>query len=119
MKRVGEAEGAIALMGKLSAALEHVDHSPGAIGTAVNRAINNLVPIVSRPKVEPRSRRRRLERSWVAKWASVTSQENHPGQSRTPASTSAVPSYRIEDKPDAMFLQVPALLLRAFSRTPE
>ena len=33
------AEGAIALLERISPALEHVDSSPGAIGSAVNRTI--------------------------------------------------------------------------------
>ena len=41
------AEGAVRLIERLSPALEHVDSSSGAIGTAVNRAIEALVPIIS------------------------------------------------------------------------
>lgn len=41
------AEGAVLLLEKLSPALEHVDSSSGAIGTAVNRAIEVLVPIIA------------------------------------------------------------------------
>src|SRR6266446_6208138 len=41
------AEGAVILLEKASGALEHVDSSLGAIGTAVNRAIETLVPIVA------------------------------------------------------------------------
>jgi hypothetical protein len=37
------AEGAVRLIERLSPALEHVDNSSGAIGTAVNRAIEALV----------------------------------------------------------------------------
>jgi hypothetical protein len=40
------AEGAVALLERLSPALEHVDSSSGAIGTAVNHAIAALVPVV-------------------------------------------------------------------------
>ena len=39
------AEGAVIFLEKASGALEHVDSSSGAIGTAVNRAIETLVPI--------------------------------------------------------------------------
>ena len=42
------AEGAVLLLEKLSPALEHVDSSSGAIGTAVNNAINALVPIIAK-----------------------------------------------------------------------
>lgn len=41
------AEGAVLLLAKLSPALERVDSSSGAIGTAVNHAIADLVPIIA------------------------------------------------------------------------
>ena len=41
------AEGAVIFLEKVSGALEHVDSSSGTIGTAVNRAIETLVPIVA------------------------------------------------------------------------
>src|SRR5262245_40894060 len=41
------AEGAVIFLEKVSGALEHVDSSSGAIGTAVNRAIDALVPLVA------------------------------------------------------------------------
>jgi hypothetical protein len=40
------ADGAVTLLERLSPALEHVDGSSGAIGTAVNRAIVELVPLI-------------------------------------------------------------------------
>ena len=40
-------EGALIFLEKVSGALERVDSSSGAIGTAVNRAIETLVPIVA------------------------------------------------------------------------
>lgn len=60
------AEGAVTLLEKLSPALEQVDSSSGAIGTAVNRAIEILVPIIAKAEVEPRIRLRWLERLWQA-----------------------------------------------------
>lgn len=42
------AEGAIALLERISPALEHVDSSSGAIGGAVNRTVAELVPIIAR-----------------------------------------------------------------------
>lgn len=60
------AEGAVTLLEKLSPALEQVDSSSGAIGTAVNRAIETLVPIIAKAEVEPRIRQRWLERLWQA-----------------------------------------------------
>jgi len=40
------AEGAVGLLERLSPALENVDSSSGAIGTAVNHAIAELVPVI-------------------------------------------------------------------------
>src|SRR5690606_20508950 len=40
------AEGAITLLETLSPALEQVDSSSGALGSAVNKAIDTLVPII-------------------------------------------------------------------------
>lgn len=60
------AEGAVTLLTKLSPALEQVDSSSGALGTAVNRAIGTLVPIIAKADVEPRVRQRWLERLWQA-----------------------------------------------------
>ena len=45
------ADGAVTLIERLSPALEHVDSSSGAIGTAVNNAIAELVPIIARCSV--------------------------------------------------------------------
>lgn len=60
------AEGAIALLEKLSPALEQVDSSSGALGSAVNKAIDTLVPIIVKADVEPKQRQRWLERLWQA-----------------------------------------------------
>lgn len=60
------AEGAVTLLEKLSPALEQVDSSSGALGTAVNRAIDTLVPIIAKPDVDRRVRQRWLERLWQA-----------------------------------------------------
>lgn len=60
------AEGAIILLEKLSPALEQVDSSSGALGSAVNKAIDTLVPIIVRADVEPKLRQRWLERLWQA-----------------------------------------------------
>jgi hypothetical protein len=40
------AEGAVRLMEKLWSALEHVDSSSGALGSAVNKALDVLIPII-------------------------------------------------------------------------
>jgi len=60
------AEGAITLLEKLSPALEQVDSSSGALGSAVNKAIDTLVPIIVNADVEPKQRQRWLERLWQA-----------------------------------------------------
>ncbi len=60
------AEGAVTLLEKLSPALEQVDSSSGALGTAVNRAIDTLVPISAKADVDRRVRQRWLERLWQA-----------------------------------------------------
>ena len=60
------AEGAITLLEKLSPALEQVDSSSGALGAAVNKAIETLVPIIVKADVEPKLRQRWLERLWQA-----------------------------------------------------
>jgi hypothetical protein len=41
------AEGAIALLERISPALEHVDSSSGSIGSVVNRTIAELVPVIA------------------------------------------------------------------------
>jgi hypothetical protein len=60
------AEGAVTLLERLSPALEHVDGSSGAIGTAVNHAIAELVPIVAGAPADPVTREAWLERLWAA-----------------------------------------------------
>ncbi len=60
------AEGAVTLLEKLSPALEQVDSSSGALGSAVNKAIETLVPIIAKADVEASVRQRWLERLWQA-----------------------------------------------------
>jgi len=60
------AEGAVLLLGKLSPALEQVDSSSGAIGTAVNNAIGKLVPIIAPAPADDELREAWLERLWEA-----------------------------------------------------
>ena len=60
------AEGAVILLEKLSPALEQVDSSSGAIGSAVNRAIDTLVPIIAAAPVDDGVRQRWLQRLWAA-----------------------------------------------------
>ncbi|CQR44542.1 conserved hypothetical protein [Thiomonas sp. CB3] len=60
------AEGAVILLEKLSPALEQVDSSSGAIGTAVNKAIDTLVPIIAAATVDVGVRQHWLQRLWAA-----------------------------------------------------
>ncbi len=60
------AEGAIELIERLSPALEHVDSSSGALGSAVNYTIAELVPIISTAQVDDKTRDAWLERLFAA-----------------------------------------------------
>lgn len=51
---------------RLSPALEHVDSSSGAIGTAVNNAIDAVVPIIAKAPASPKVRDAWLERLYEA-----------------------------------------------------
>ena len=60
------AEGAVLFLEKLSAAIEQVDSSSGAIGTAVNNGIGVLVEIIASAPADPRTRAKWLDRLWAA-----------------------------------------------------
>ena len=60
------AEGAVLLLEKLSPAIEQVDSSSGAIGSAVNAAIDVLVAILAKVDVDAETRQAWLERIWLA-----------------------------------------------------
>jgi hypothetical protein len=60
------ADGAVSLIERLSPALEHVDSSSGAIGTAVNNALSELVPLIADAPVDAGTRAAWLERLWKA-----------------------------------------------------
>ena len=55
-------EGAVLFLEKVSPALEQVDSSSGAIGTAVNQAIEDLVPLIVAAPADDRLRDRWLKR---------------------------------------------------------
>ena len=63
---VHAAEGVVELLERLSPALENIDSSSGAIGTAVNRAIAELVPIVAAAPAGAATRAAWLERLFEA-----------------------------------------------------
>ena len=50
----------------VSPALEHVDSSSGTIGTAVNNAVDALVPLIAKALADVDLRRRWLDRIWQA-----------------------------------------------------
>jgi hypothetical protein len=58
------AEGAVAFLERVSPALEQVDSSSGAIGTAVNKAIVELVEIIASAPADRKTREKWLERIW-------------------------------------------------------
>ena len=60
------AEGAVLFLERVSPALEHVDGSSGAIGTAVNHAVEELVTIIARAPAGAKAREAWLERLWDA-----------------------------------------------------
>ncbi len=60
------AEGAVLFLERVSPALENVDSSSGAIGTAVNRAITELAGIVASAPVDVTTRESWLERLFEA-----------------------------------------------------
>jgi hypothetical protein len=60
------AEGGVRLIEKLSPALEHVDSSSGALGSAVNGAIQAIVPLIAAAPVPSKVREKWLERLYEA-----------------------------------------------------
>src|SRR5512140_3009673 len=60
------AEGAVAFIERISPALEQVDSSSGAIGTAVNHALAELVEVIASAPADPKTRDSWLERLWNA-----------------------------------------------------
>ncbi|MGH2717685.1 MAG: hypothetical protein ACRDJU_03765 [Actinomycetota bacterium] len=59
---VWAADGAVVFLERVSAALEKVDSSSGAIGTVVNHAIQDLVPIIAAAPASARTREAWLDR---------------------------------------------------------
>ncbi len=60
------AVGAVAFIERVSPALERVDSSSGAIGTAVNHALRELAAIIAGAQVDAKTRDAWLERLWEA-----------------------------------------------------
>jgi tetratricopeptide (TPR) repeat protein len=63
---VEAAIGSIIFLEKVSTALEQVDSSSGALGSAVNHAISVLVPIIASADVDVLTRKKWLDRLWQA-----------------------------------------------------
>ena len=59
-------EGAVIFLEKVSAAIEQVDSSSGAIGAAVNNAISELVTVIAAAPAEDALRNKWLDRLWKA-----------------------------------------------------
>jgi hypothetical protein len=64
--RILAAEGAVLMLERLSPALENVDSSSGAIGSAVNRAIDALAHLIASAPADSETRDQWLERLWQA-----------------------------------------------------
>ncbi|MES9897180.1 MAG: hypothetical protein ABW141_20065, partial [Candidatus Thiodiazotropha endolucinida] len=60
------AEGAVRLMEKIWPALQHVDSSSGALGSAVNKALDALIPILIKAPADEITRNKWLDRLWQA-----------------------------------------------------
>ncbi|MBU6455755.1 MAG: hypothetical protein KGS72_28555 [Cyanobacteria bacterium REEB67] len=60
------AEGAVIFLERLSPALTNIDGSSGSIGTAVNNAIEKLVPIIADAPIDSATRDKLLDRLWQA-----------------------------------------------------
>ncbi len=59
-------EGAVRLMEKLWPALEHVDSSSGALGSAVYKALDALIPVIVKVPTDEKTRNKWLDRLWQA-----------------------------------------------------
>jgi hypothetical protein len=59
-------EGAVLFIERVSPALEQVDSSSGSIGSAVNHAIAELVPLIANAPIDAKTREAWLERLWEA-----------------------------------------------------
>jgi len=59
-------EGAVRFFERVSGALEQIDSSSGAIGSAVYVAIEELVPLIASAPVEAKARNAWLDRLWKA-----------------------------------------------------
>ncbi|MFZ0469585.1 MAG: hypothetical protein WAL92_11765 [Thiogranum sp.] len=63
---ISGAEGAARLMERLWPALEHADSSSGALGSAVKKTLDALIPIIINAPADEKTRANWLERLWQA-----------------------------------------------------
>lgn len=61
------AEGAVLFLQRVAPAIGQVDSSSGSIGTAVNRAIDALVPVIAAAPADRKTRQGWLDRLWQAR----------------------------------------------------
>jgi hypothetical protein len=111
------AEGAVLFLERISPALEHVDSSSGAIGTAVNHAIEELVAVIAQAPAKASKRAEWLERLWEAyvaepfptskrsanSGASCAQRKNLPRPGRTASSMSFGRIGKVGIAPRALF----------------
>jgi hypothetical protein len=60
------ADGAVRLIEKLWPALEHVGSSSGVLGSAVNKTLDQLLPVIIDAPADAKTRQKWLERLWQA-----------------------------------------------------
>lgn len=60
------ADGAVSLAERIWPAFEHIDTSSGALGAAVNRTLETLIPIIANAPADRPARNRWLDRLWQA-----------------------------------------------------
>ncbi len=60
------AEGVVRLIEKLWPALEHIDTSSGALGSAVCKTLDTLIPVIIKASAEEKTRNKWLDRLWQA-----------------------------------------------------
>ena len=60
------AEGAIKFIERVNPAFMHVDSSSGALGTAIDRAVKELAPVIAQAQVPEKKREKWLDRLWEA-----------------------------------------------------
>ena len=60
------AEGAVIFFEKLVPAIEEVDSSSGALGSATNKAMSDLLPLIAKAQVDDKTHKKWIDRLWTA-----------------------------------------------------